>query len=123
MKDRGADVAGRLDERRVVVAHASAGQIFARLVLRERGLRHDLAREADAIGGHAAIFVGREVIRLDRRLVGGVRGAQPHEAAARRLHVAHARGERGKLVQRLAELVERERLHVILDVGALAPRV
>src|SRR5262249_31346444 len=45
------------------------------------------------------------------------------EAAARRLYIAHARGERGKLVQRLAELVEGERLHMVLDVGALAPLI
>src|SRR5689334_2162092 len=45
---------------------------------------------------------------------------QPNETAARRLYVAHARSESGKLVQRVAELVERERLHVELDVGAFA---
>ena len=123
MKDGGADVAGRLDQRRVVVAHAAARQILGGLVFRERGLRHDSAREADAIGRHATIFVGGQIVRLDRRLVGRLGRAQPHEPAARRLQVAHARRERGKFVQWVAEFVERERLHVELDVGALARRI
>src|SRR5262249_32287000 len=42
---------------------------------------------------------------------------------ARRLYIAHARGERRKFVQRVAELVEGERLHVVLDVGALTRRI
>src|ERR671936_16086 len=70
MKDSGADVAGRLDQRRVVVAHAAARQVLGGLVFRERRLRRDPAREADAIGRHAAIFVGGQIVRLDRRLVG-----------------------------------------------------
>src|SRR5215831_9306269 len=72
---------------------------------------------------NAAIFVGGQIVRLDHRLVGGVGRAQPHEAAARRLQVAHARGQRGKFVQRIAELVERQRLHVELQIGALARRI
>src|SRR5262249_13365922 len=48
---------------------------------------------------------------------------QAHEATARRLYIAHARGQRGEFVQRVAELVERERLHVELDVGPLARRI
>src|SRR5262249_32244133 len=54
---------------------------------------------------------------------GGRGGAQPHEGAARRLQVAYAGGEGGEFVQRVAELVEGQRLHVELDVGALARRV
>src|SRR5262249_19317977 len=61
MKDGGADAAGRLDQRRVVAAHVAAGQILGGLVLRERGLRHDPAREPDAIGCHATVFVGGQI--------------------------------------------------------------
>src|SRR5207237_858362 len=46
--------------------------------------------------------------------------APPPEPVTRRLQVAHARRERGKFGQWVAEFVERERLHVELDVGALA---
>jgi hypothetical protein len=61
VKDRAADVAGRLDQRRLAVADGAARKIFDRLVARERGLRHDPAREADGIRRHAAIFVGGQV--------------------------------------------------------------
>src|SRR5262249_59746615 len=37
-----------------------------------------------------------------------------------RLQVAYAGGQRGELVQRVAELVQRQRLHVELEIGALA---
>ena len=40
-----------------------------------------------------------------------------HRAAARRVQVADAGGDGGEAVQRLAEGVERERLHVVLEVG------
>ena len=98
------------------------GRYSTGLILGERRLRHDPARDPDRVDGDAAVLVGRQIIRLDHRLVGGIGGAQPHEAAARRLQVAHAGGEGRKFVQRIAELVERQRLHVELDVGALAAR-
>jgi hypothetical protein len=37
--------------------------------------------------------------------------------------IAGAHRDRGKTVQGVAELVERQRLHVELDVGAFAPRI
>ena len=75
--------------------------------------------DADGIGGDAAVLVGRKVVRRDRRRRGRIGRAQAQPAAAGRLEVADARGESGKPVQRLAEAVERQRLHVELDVGAV----
>ena len=123
MEDRGADVAGGLGQAGVVVADRFARQIFLRMERLQRGLRHDVARDADRIRGDAAVLVGGEIIRLDRRRGGRIGRLQPDMTAARRLHIGDARGERRERVQRIAEPVERQRLHVILDVGALARRI
>ena len=53
----------------------------------------------------------------------GSADAQAHMAAAGGLQIAYAHREGGKRVQRIAELVERQRLHMELDVGALARRI
>ena len=69
------------------------------------------------------VIVGREIVGLDHRRVRGLARTQPHDAATRGLQVAHAHRHGREPMQRLAEPVERERLHVELDVGALAVRV
>ncbi len=46
-----------------------------------------------------------------------------HVAARSRAQVAHRRGERRKLVQRVAELIQRQRLNVVLDVGGGVARI
>ena len=75
------------------------------------------------IGGDAPVLVGGQIVRLDRRRGGGIGGLEPDVSAARRLHVGDARGERRERVQRLAEAIERQRLDMILQVGALARRI
>ena len=85
---------------------------------RQRRLRHDAAGQADRLRGDAAVLIGRQIIRLDRRRVGRIARAQPHMAAAGRPQIGDAGGEGGKGVQRLAEPVERQRLDVKLQIGA-----
>ena len=80
VKDRGADVARSLDQGGVIIANGLPREIFDRMVLGEGGLLYDVAGDADRIDSDAAILVGREIVRLDDRLVGGVRRAQPHKA-------------------------------------------
>ena len=124
MEDRGADIAGGLFQRRlVVVAHLRARQIFDRRIFLQRRLRHDLARDADRVGGDAAVLRRRQIVRLDRRRLRRIGGFERQRAAAGRPQIGDAGGEGRERMQRLAELVERERLHVILDVGPLDRRI
>ena len=116
MKDRGADIARRLDERLLVVADLIAGQIFGGMKWRQRRLCDNAPGEPDGADGDAAILVGRQIIRLDRWRGLRIARAQPHLPAARRLDVGNTGGERGKLVQRLAEAIERQRLNMILQI-------
>ena len=69
MEDRGADVAGRLGETGVIAADRFARQDFIRMKRLQRRLRHDVAGDADRVGGDAAILVGGQIIRLDRRRI------------------------------------------------------
>ena len=123
MKDRGADIAGGFRQRGIVVADRRARQEFLGMIGRKRRLLHQPARGADRVGGDLAVFVGRKVVRRDRRRLIDLRGANPHRAAGGRLQIAGADRDRGKAVQRVAELVERQRLHVKLDIGTLAARI
>ena len=123
MKDRGADVAGGFRQRGVVVADRRPRQIFLRAIPRQRRLLHQPPRDADGVGGDLAVFAGRQIVRRDHRRLVGCGRANPHGAARGRPQVAGADGDRGKAMQGIAELVERQRLHVELDVGALAGRV
>jgi hypothetical protein len=68
------------------------------------------------IGGHLAVFGRGQVVGRDARCVLGLGAADVHPAAARRVEVAHAGGEGIEAVQRLAEGVQAQRLHVVLDV-------
>ena len=117
MEDRGADVAGGLGERGVVVADRGPGRIFLRPEGLQRRLAHQAAGDADGVGGDAAVLVGREIVGRDDRLGGGIGRAQPDRAARGRAQVAGADRDRREAMQRLAELVERQRLDVELDVG------
>ena len=123
MEDRGADIAGGLFQRGLVIADRRARQIFDRRIFLQRRLRHDFARDADRIGGDAAVLRRRQIIRLDRRRLRRVGGFERQRAAAGRPHIGDAGGEGRERVQRLAELVERQRLHVILDIGAVLRRI
>ena len=72
---------------------------------------------------HRAVLFGREIVQRDRGMRGGIGALDSHVAAARRLQVADRRRDRVERVQRLAELVERQRLHVPLDVRGRLRRI
>src|SRR3546814_1845946 len=59
---------------------------------------------------------------LERRIA-EVAAADVNAAAALGPEVAHRGGDGREGVQRIAELVEAERLHVVLQIGRLARRV
>src|SRR5580692_4434678 len=84
----------------------------------QRRLRHDAARQSDRVGGDAAVLVGGEIIRFYARCIDWVARAQPYKTAAGRPDVAYARGKGRERVQLLAKTVERQRLDVILQIGA-----
>ena len=116
MEDRGADVAGGLGQRGIVVADGGTRQIFLRPVGLQGVLLHQAARDTDGICSDPPVFVGREIIGSDDRLGDGIGRAQPDGSARGRLQVAGAHRYGGKAMQGIAELVERQRLHVELDV-------
>ncbi len=116
MKDRRRDIARR-DRQLIVRLDALARQKFLRFVLLQGGLRNDAPRQTDRIRRHLAVGLRREIVGRNRRIGEGVGGRDAHPPSALGPQVAHTRRERRERVQRFAELVEGERLHVILHVG------
>jgi len=62
-------------------------------------------------------------IRRDDRFLVWFRRTQPHAAARGRLEIAGGDGNCREAVQGIAELVERQRLHMELDVSAFSARI
>ena len=119
MEDGGGDVAGRL--RQLLLAlQLQAGPELLGPVFRQRRHRHDVARDADGLGRHVAVLGGGEVVRPDLGMRLGVRRRDAHPAAAGRADVGDAGREGRERIERLAELGQRERLDVVLQVGRLA---
>src|SRR5690606_18916812 len=82
----------------------------------ERLCGHDAPCEAHAGDGDLAILVRRQVIQRDRRRDARVRAPDAHMPAARRLQVANRRRDCIERMERIAELVERQRLYVPFEV-------
>ena len=122
MEDRRAEVPGRLRERLVAVDLRS-GLPFPRLEARQGPRGHDAPGEPQARHRHLEVLVGGQVVEGDGRRLPRVRVLDADVPAARRLQVGDRRRDRVEPVQRVAELVERQRLHVPLDVRGLPLRV
>ncbi|MCY1228495.1 hypothetical protein D9M72_408160 [compost metagenome] len=116
MEDRRADIAGGALQ---VVLRLVGWPRFEldRVEAGEGGLFDDLPRQADGADGDVAISLCGQVARPDVRCRGEVRAFEVHRAAAFRAQIANAGGDRRERMNRFAELVERDRLHVILQVG------
>lgn len=98
-----------------------ARQVFHRFELAQGRRRDDAPRQADGIGGHAQVFGVAEVVGLDQWRVRRVGRADIDPATAVRAQIAHRGGERGKAVQRFAEALQGQRLHMIFEVGRGLP--
>ena len=121
VEDGGGNVARQADQLFIgLVLHP--GLEFLRLVARQRRLADDAARDAQALGGHALVFSGAQVIGRNAGRIFKVGAADLHRAAAGGVEVADAGGERREAVQWLAKRVQRQRLHVVLQVGVLQLR-
>ena len=100
--------------------HRSRSQVPAE-TLRARISRapggHDAPRISHRIDCDRAIFRRAKVIQLDLGIGRRIRRHDAHPSARQRAQIAHARRDRGERVQRIAELVERERLDVPFDIG------
>ena len=122
MEDGGAELAGGLLQLRVRLGPPSGPVFFGQIFF--QGLRrHDAAGEAHRVDRHPAIFLLLEIIQSDFRVRRRVRRLHAHPAARGRPQIAHARRDRRERMQRLAELVERQRLHVPFDVRRRLARV
>ena len=120
VEDGGADVAGRLRQLVVALALRRPGRNSSGVILRQRRRGDDAARDADARRPRRCrSSVGRQVVRAGSP--GGASGralsmrTRPR-LVGRRLQTLGGEGREG--VQRLAELVERQRLHVVLRGSA-----
>ena len=94
-----------------------AGHEFSGRITRQRGRSGKTPRQPDRIAGNAAILDHREIVWPDTRRGARVWSARMGGAAARRPQVAHADRDRGKIVQWFAEPIERQGLHMELEVG------
>ena len=116
MEDGGGNVAGQPGQ--VFIGFIlRAGFPFLGLVPAQRRLRNDAARDAQAVGRHLAILGGAEVAGGDGGRVLKAARLDLHAAPAGGVEVAHAGREGRKAVQRLTKGIERQRLHVVFDVG------
>ena len=118
MEDGGADIA-RCPRQLLIALQRGAGQIFLRPVAGHGRGFHDPPGQADAVRRHLPVSRSGEIIRADLRLVLGMARQRMHMAPALGPQIADTGGDRREGMQRLAELVERQRLHVIFDVGRL----
>ncbi len=117
MKDGRADVARRGCQL-LVGRQFGAGPEFLRFKAGQCLGGHDAARDTDGIGGDPAVGFRGEIVRLDCRGLARLAAANMHGAAALGPQIGDARRDGGKAVQRLAEFVQRQGLHVILEVRA-----
>ena len=81
-----------------------------------------MARYAQALGRHALVFGGAQVVGRNGRGIFKVGAADLHRAAAGGVEVADTGGECREAVQRLAKRVQRQRLYVVLQIGVLQLR-
>jgi hypothetical protein len=116
VEDGGGDVAGQAGEF-FVALELHAGLVFLRLVTRQCGLGRDVARQAQALGGDAAVFGGGQVAGRNGGCGFRCGGCDAHMASARGVEVAHTGGDGVKAVQRFAKGVQRQWLHVVFQIG------
>ena len=115
MEDRRTDVAGRVCELFVGLKRCTRHELLG-LILSQRWLRGDATRQPQRIGGDPAVFVGHQIATVDRGRCVRIAAANADVSARCRSQITDARSECRKTVQRLAKLVERQRLHVELYV-------
>jgi hypothetical protein len=125
VEDGGAKLARRSFQV-LVIFDVKAGPVFLRFILRQRLCGHDATREPHRSHRNLPIYLVTKVVQPDFRIVRGIRRLDAHPSTRARPQVAHARRDCREAVQRIAELVERERLHVPFDVRrrlrGIAPR-
>ena len=119
MKDRRSDIAGGPGKSGLAVIDRRPWEILLGPKAAERLLLHQTASNADRVGCDASILVGRKIVRCDNRFRQRIGGAQADGAAGRRPKIAGRNRDRWKAMQRIAKLIERERLDVKLDVCAI----
>ena len=97
------------------------------LVTRQRRLGRDLAHLAQAVGGDQPVLVGAQVTRRDRRSVVGRRARIATLPRLVGIQVADAGGEGRERMQRFAERIQAQRLHVVFQIrdgaGTVSERV
>src|SRR6185437_443795 len=119
MEDRRRDVAGGARQLGVALRRRTGLELLGRKPRQGRG-RADAPGQPDAGDGDPAILLGGEIVGLDRRRLARVGAGDADGAAAGRPQIADGGGEGGEGVQLLAEALQGERLHVVLQVGRLA---
>ena len=115
VKNGGGDVAGQTRQVFIRLKLHARLELFG-LVFGERALADDLARHAQRISRHLAVFGRAQVVGCNCRCVFKIRAFDVHRAAAGRVQVADAGREGIEAVQRFAKGVQRQRLYVVFDV-------
>ena len=122
MEDGGGDIAGQTRQLLVALVLNTGLELFG-LEGRKRRLADDAPRDTQAVCCHLPVFGRAEVVGRDGRSLAEVGALQLHRAAAAGVEVADAGGEGGKVVQRLAKGIQRQRLHVIFQIGVGQRRI
>ena len=71
----------------------------------------------DGAHGDGAVFSGGQIVGRDGGGGGAVGGFDLHAAARGRAQIADAGGEAREGVQRVAEFIKAQRLHVVFEIG------
>ena len=80
-------------------------------------LRHDVARDADAVAQFPAIFLVLQVIEPDRGAANGSAEREPHPSAAARAHLAQMHLESVPIDPLVAVIADGDRREVMLEIG------
>ena len=116
VEDGGADVACGLHQFFIVLQMGTGFQ-FGRLVRCQSGLSNDAPRHPQRLRGDGSVVLGGQIVRRDTGRILQARRTNVHLAPAGGVQVANAGGEGVEAVQRFAKGVERQRLHVVLQIG------
>jgi hypothetical protein len=100
-----------------VALDVGARRVFGLAIGIEGGLGHHLAGDLHALADGAAVFLGRQVVGQDGRIVERIGRAQAHLAAALRAQLADVQGEAVLLDLGLAVVLHDRQHAVDLQVG------
>ncbi|MCY1449759.1 hypothetical protein D9M71_665190 [compost metagenome] len=116
VEDRGADARGGFVQL-FLALKTGAGQVFHWIEGAQGRRGDDAPGQANGVGGDPQVLRVAQVIGLDQRGFLRIGRADFHPATALRAQITDRGSERREGMQRFAKALQRQRLHVVFEVG------